>query len=286
MKIHLTGSRGFVARWLKDELGAAGHELSGSELEDAYNPELWLDHLSRPELVVHLGALVGRVRGSQRSALDLNVWSTHVWAQACAQRRIRFLYVSSSECYEPRNVYGLTKRWGEDCCRLAFEGQLEHLQIARLAMPYGPGHPPGNGRAALVNFLDLARRNETLTVHDGATRSWCWIGDTVHGLRRLLESSRSVLSFDDGVVDVGRNDNVTSMLDVARRAVALTASSSEIEIVPCPPDYSLEKRVDATPLRLLGFKPQVELEEGMRRTLSWLEGREYGPKLREEVAKL
>src|SRR2546427_620713 len=126
-------------------------------------------------------------------------------------------------CYEddpftriPHNAYGLSKRHGEEFCKLYAPN---NLSIMRFSMPYGPGLPAGRGRAALVNFLYNALHLEPITVHRGSERSWCWIGDTVRGVRILLEQQIH------GTFNIGRDDNARPMREVAEMACDLAGSS-------------------------------------------------------------
>ena len=268
MRVHITGERGFIAGHLRRELRGQGHEVTGSDVEAALAPELVL--ASEPELVVHAGAVVGRdLRGldTQRAVL-LNVVSTELLANACAEAGVRLLYVSSSECARPFNLYGLSKKWGEEACELRMPP--ERLLIARLSMPYGPGHAPGSGRAALTNFLWAALHDEPLVVHRDSSRSWCWIGDTVRALALLCSDRAGV-----GYYYVGRDDNEHTMLAVAELCVeAVPGCTSPIEVVDPPPGYALHKHFRFDRLHALGWRPTVELEEGIERTLEWLEERE------------
>lgn len=282
MRIHVTGSRGFIASHLTAELEAHGHVVTGSDSELAMLPTAFLQR-HEPELVVHAGALVGRELGSTPRAIEFNVSSTLLLARACERERVPVLYLSSSEVYGPRddsddgptkedelwpwllpqNLYGLTKRWGEEALRLELDPGL--LTIARLSMPYGPGHLPGRGRAALTNFLWAALWGEPITVHRGARRSWCWVGDTVRALRLIAELGGPT------VYNVGREDNELPMREVAELCRHFAASHSEIVEVDPPPGFTLSKRLDCSRLRSLGWAPEVGLEDGIRRTLAWLE---------------
>jgi nucleoside-diphosphate-sugar epimerase len=168
-------------------------------------------------------------------------------------------------CHHPHNAYGLTKRQGEEFCYLyAPRG----LKVLRLSMPYGPGLPPGHGRAALVTFLEQARQRQTLTVHRGAERSWCYVGDTVRGMRMVIEEGQA------GAWNVGRDDNRLPLLRVAEQACTMTgAPYSLIREVEAPPRQTVIKRLGTSKLRNLGWTPTVELGEGMRYVLDWLETR-------------
>ncbi len=279
MKVAVTGSKGFVASWLIRELDARGHDVVGI---DRFGPDAgdlladgvvreWLLHES-PDVCVHLAAQVGRVFGEQDvvHTVRSNAEMSTVVARWCGEFGIRLVYVSSSEVYGdlgddiaheygpmnlPHNLYGLTKRWGEEAARLYAPNDLV---ITRLSMPYGPGVPPGRGRRAMDTFLWQAHHRMPLTVHLGAERSWCWVGDTVAGLRMVIEEPFG------GVYNVGRDDDPRSMLDIARMACDLAGAPYDlIREVPPPTAQTVVKRLDTHAIRGLGWRPLVDLESGM-----------------------
>jgi nucleoside-diphosphate-sugar epimerase len=285
MRALITGAAGFVGQHLLTELNENGHEAVGtdrrwanSELKTPGLIEEFLDAL-KPEVVIHLAAKVGRLLGEDDllETIADNAGVTALVARACGERGIRLVYTSTSEIYGdqgdhscselngdmyaalPHNAYGLTKRQGEEFCQLyAPRG----LTIFRLSMPFGPGLPAGRGRAAIVNMLDQASNRQTIPVHRGSERSWCWIGDTVRAMRMVLETT-------DGVWNVGRDDNPTPMRRVAEIACDLTDAPHDlIEEIDAPGRQTVVKRLNTERLRALGWKPEVELAEGMALTLA------------------
>ena len=272
---HLDGpNAGFIGRWLADELQIEGGHTVRELPEDIRQGYTAGGNLAELDAVVHLAARVGRERCelNPRDVVDTNAWGTFNVAQACATAGVRLLYVSSSEAAYAGNLYGLTKRWGEDAARLALRDRPHDLLVARLFMPYGPGHPPGNGRAALTNWVWQAMHGLPLVAHRDTSRSWCWVGDTVHALRLILERWEIVPDTWSGVLNVGRVDNVASSWRVARRVVELLGSRSAVDLVDRPAgivDHKLPP-VDAL-YHWLGWSPTVELDEGIILTRDWLE---------------
>ena len=289
MKIGITGSNGFIATHLARELRASGHEVVGIDRTgspdwagDLLTPGAVRDWMVQesPDVVFHLAAQVGRLFGEEDVAHTVrsNAEMTTVVAKWCGTLGIRLAYVSTSEVYGdqaealvdevdgpfglPHNLYGLSKRWGEEAARLfAPEG----LTISRLSMPYGPGAPPGRGRRAMDTFLWQAHHGMPLTVHRGAERSWCWVGDTVHGLRLILEQGAP------GVYNVGRDDDPRSMLEIAQLACTIAgASPGLINEVDAPQAQTVVKRLATARLRALGWEPQVSLVDGMFAVYEWI----------------
>jgi nucleoside-diphosphate-sugar epimerase len=287
MRVLVTGHQGFIGQHLCRELESAGHEVVGHDRDEGDLTERGvlaarLDNWW-PNRVVHLAAQVGRLFGEDDliHTVQSNATMTTLLAHACGERGIPVLYASSSEvygdhgpatCFEnervtraqlPHNLYGLSKRWGEEALRLyAPDG----LRIVRLSMPYGPGAPPGRGRRALDTFLWQAHHRMTLPVHRGAERSWCHVSDTVRGIRLVLERG------EHEVYNVGRDDHPVSMLSLAIWACDHTGAPRElIDEVDPPAAQTVVKRLSTRRLQDLGWVPSVELEEGLPELLEWVQ---------------
>jgi len=298
MHILITGAAGFIGKNLWAELEAHGHSVAGADINpnldhyvttfmgDLHQVDLLeagaaadLFERLRPEVVVHLAAQVGRLFGEDDIAHTVrsNALLTALVARASRAVNARLVYASTSEVYGdqgmrsceedgplvlPHNLYGLSKRWGEEVAELyAPEG----LVCLRLSMPYGIGVPPGRGRAALNNVLWQAQTGQPIPIHRGAERSWCWVGDTVRGIRLIIESGHG------GAWNVGRDDAAVSMHELALRAVRMVgAEPSLIRLIEPPSAQTVVKRLSTERLRALGWAPQVELDEGMGQVLRWV----------------
>ena len=286
MKVLVTGNKGFIGTHLCRELRDHGHDITGVDYvvdpsADLRVPGVALDHAvqANPDVVVHLAAKVGRLFGEdnpQETIMD-NAGMTALVAKAASEVGARLVYASTSEvygdqgdtwCYEggrlalPHNIYGLSKRFGEEVAKLyAPEG----LTVLRFSMPYGPGLPAGKGRAAIINMLWQALRGEQIVVHAGAERSWCWVGDTVRAARLTIEHG------EGETFNVGRDDDPSTMLTVAEIACELTgADTGLIRVVDAPAQQTVVKRLATEKIRAFGWVPEVRLREGMERTLEWV----------------
>ena len=304
----VTGGAGFLGGWLCRSLLEAGWHvvavdnfLTGSPavVEDLSDHDRFafvdadvthvLDvsgevdvvlHLASPASPVHYAALPVETMlvGSQGTmhALDL--------AQACGAR---FVLASTSEVYGdplvhpqpetywgnvnpigPRSVYDESKRFAEALTTAYRTSRGVDTAIARIFNTYGPGMRTDDGRM-IPSFMTQALRGDPITVAgDGSqTRSLCYVTDTTAGLRALAASEHP------GPVNLGGQDEVT-VLEVAETVRRITGSSSPIRFVDLPEDDPRVRRPDTSRAEeVLGWRPRVSIEDGLRRTLEWFEDR-------------
>ena len=134
---------------------------------------------------------------------------------------------------------------------------------------YGPRMRKNDGRAT-VTFLHQALEGKPLTVFgDGSqTRSLCYVDDLIRGLYLLAMSGEHM------PVNIGNPNHEVTMVELAQACIRVTGSSSQIVFEALPVDDPRERRPEITRAReILGWKPEVDLDEGLRRWLRAL-GRE------------
>jgi len=134
--------------------------------------------------------------------------------------------------------------------------------IVRIFNTYGSRMRSHDGRA-IPNFMRQALENAPLTVYgDGSqTRSFCYVDDLIRGLHLLAESGEHL------PVNIG-NPGEFSILELAQTVIQVTSSKSEIVFEALPIDDPQIRQPDITRARqLLGWEPEIELEEGLRRLL-------------------
>ena len=165
-----------------------------------------------------------------------------------------------------RSCYDEGKRCAET---LFFDYYRQHrlpVKVARIFNTYGPNMLADDGRV-VSRFIVQALRGEPLTVFgDGSqTRSFCYVDDLVDGLIALMDSPREVT----GPVNLG-NPGEFTMLELAKKVLALAGSDSPVEHHPLPADDPARRRPDITRARgLLGWQPTVPLDEGLAATIGY-----------------
>ncbi len=213
--------------------------------------------------------------------LKVGAYGTHNSLGLAKAKRARFLLASTSEVYGdplvhpqpetywgnvnpigPRGVYDEAKRYAEAMTMAYLRQQGVDTAIARIFNTYGPRMRPNDGRA-IPTFLRQALADKPLTVFgDGLqTRSFCYVDDLVRGLVLLAESGVSE------PVNLGNPDEST-VLEMANLVIELTESRAYVVFEALPIDDPQQRRPDISRARdLLGWEPEVELRDGLRRTL-------------------
>ena len=297
----VTGGAGFLGSHLCDRLLAEGHRVicldnldTGSlqNIEHIRDPEfLFLNQdLTEPlfleedvDFVYHLASPASPIDYARLPLHTLKVGSygTHHMLGLAKEKRARFLIASTSEVYGdpqvhpqpedywghvnpigPRGVYDEAKRYAEALTMAYHRQQGVNTSIARIFNTFGARMRPHDGRA-IPTFLRQALQDKPVTVFgDGSqTRSFCYVDDLIRGLKLLAESDVHL------PVNVGNPKEMT-LLELAEAVIEATESRSEIVFEALPVDDPQVRQPDITRAKqLLDWEPQVELVEGLRRTI-------------------
>ncbi len=297
----VTGGAGFLGSHLCDHLVSKGYRVicidnldTGSlqNVEHLRGDEfrfinqdvtLHLDIDEPVDIVYHLAALASPIDYLRMPLHSLKVGSygTHNALGLAKFKRARFLLASTSEVYGdpqvhpqpetywgnvnpigPRGVYDEAKRYSEAMAMAYHSQQGVDTSIARIFNTYGPRMRPHDGRA-IPTFIRQALANEPLTVFgDGSqTRSFCYVDDLIRGIVLLAESGEHL------PVNLGNPDERT-LLDLAEIVKRITGASSEIVFEALRIDDPMQRKPDITRAQqLLGWEPEVTLEEGLSRLL-------------------
>jgi dTDP-glucose 4,6-dehydratase len=237
--------------------------------------------------VVHLASLASPVfyQDQPIKTLKVGALGTHKTLGVAKEKEASYLFASTSEVYGdpevnpqpedyrgnvdpygPRSCYDESKRYGESLIRAYRDQHGLDVRVARIFNTYGPRMRLDDGRV-VPTFMKQALTGEDLTVHgDGSqTRSFCYVSDLIDGLRRLMEADVQT------PINIGNADERT-IRELAELIIDVTDSESGITREPRPPQDPSVRRPDLTKARdELDWKPQVDLETGLRRSLEYFQ---------------
>ena len=308
MKILITGGAGFIGSHLADRLLADGNEITviddlstGRFLNIAHleeNPKfrLIIDTVLNTELmetlvqdcdrVYHMASAVGvrLIMEQPVKTIETIFHGTDVVLGRCAKYRKRVLIPSTSEVYgkgisvpfreEDDLLTGATDkhRWAYACAKTLDEFlALAHFKETRLPVVvtrlFNTVGPRQTGQYGMVvpRFVEAALKNEPIEVHGDGTQSRCFghIADVIDGLTKMLETPDCF----GQVINLGSDAEVT-INDLAKKAIALTGSSSETRYVPYSEAYGegfedMQRRVPSLDKakRIIGYQPTRTLDD-------------------------
>jgi UDP-glucuronate decarboxylase len=201
--------------------------------------------------------------------------------------KAKILQASTSEVYgdpeihpQPESYWGRVNPIGMRSCydegkrcaeTLFFDYHRQHglrIKVARIFNTYGPRMHPNDGRV-VSNFIVQALKGDPITIYGKGdqTRSFCYVDDLVEGLIRLMESADALT----GPVNMG-NPTEFTILELARKVIALTGSKSELIFKPLPQDDPRLRKPDIElARRVLGWEPALGLEQGLQKTITYFE---------------
>jgi len=305
MRILVTGGAGFLGSHLCERLLNEGHEVlcldnfyTGRKKNVApllKNPvfELVRHDIVQPILlevdrVYHLACPASPIhyQFNPVKTIKTSILGTLNMLGNAKRVRARMLLASTSEVYgDPvvhpqkedywgnvnpigiRSCYDEGKRAAE-CLMMDYHRQNRvDIKIVRIFNTYGPRMLPDDGRV-VSNFIVQALKGQDITVYgDGSqTRSFCYVDDLVDGLVRMMNVENFI-----GPVNLGNPDEYT-ILEFAKKIVAMTGSKSKIVHKPLPSDDPTQRQPDITLAgEKLGWKPKMSVDEGLKKTIDFFE---------------
>jgi UDP-glucuronate decarboxylase len=200
--------------------------------------------------------------------------------------KVKILQTSTSEVYgDPQEHPQTEKYWGHvnpigirscydegkraaECLFFDYHRQYNlPIKIARIFNTYGPKMHPNDGRV-VSNFIVQALQNKDITIYgDGLqTRSFCYVDDLVSGLIKLMNDTNVDFT---GPVNFGNPGEIT-MIELARKILSITGSSSKIVFQPLPQDDPVRRKPDISLAKsTLNWAPAIDLEEGLQKTIAY-----------------
>lgn len=302
MRILVTGAAGFVGSHLSRKLISEGHEIlaidnfyTGSRanvLDLLNNPsfELIRHDITQPfyaevDAVMNLACPASPIHYQKHpvQTTKTSVIGTTNMLGLAKRLGVPLLLASTSEVYGDPDVTPQTEEyWGHvnpigiRACydegkrvaeTLCFDYNRQYdvaVKIVRIFNTYGPSMQLNDGRV-VSNFIAQSLLNADITIYgDGSqTRSFCYVSDLVDGLVKMIKTDKLVT----GPINLG-NPNEMTILDLAKTIIALTGSKSKIVSVSLPSDDPKQRKPDIRKAAsLLDWRPNVDLETGLKRTI-------------------
>jgi dTDP-glucose 4,6-dehydratase len=308
MKIVITGGAGFLGSHLSDQLLDRGHEVvcldnlvTGTTNNIAhligqprfrfvkYDVTEYIYIEGAVDAILHFASPASPIDYLEKPIQTLKVGSlgTHKTLGLAKEKRARYLLASTSEVYGdplvnpqpesywgnvnpigPRGVYDEAKRFAEAMTMAYRRYHGMDTRIVRIFNTYGPRMRPNDGRV-VSNFIVQALQAKPLTIYGNGeqTRSFCYVSDLISGILALLSAPPSPdleWPFNLG------NPEERTVRDLATKVLALTNSTSSIEMHDLPVDDPRVRRPDIERARtVLGWEPEVDIDDGLKLTIDY-----------------
>jgi len=304
MKILLTGAAGFLGSHLTSKLLETGHQVIGiddlstgslNNLKEsmAHSNFQFVDHDVRSPFNAEVDAILNfACPASPKNyqldpvrTIETNFLGIINMLHLARNSGARILQASTSEVYgdptispQPETYWGNVNPIGIRSCydegkraaeTLCFDYKRQYSvdsRVIRIFNTYGPNMAVGDGRV-VSNFIVQALNGSPITIYgDGSqTRSFCFVSDLIDGIYKMLTLENEV----DSPVNLGNPVEFT-MLELAEKIISITGSKSIIVFEPLPEDDPRQRKPDISKAQdLLGWKPVVSLEDGIKRTADY-----------------
>jgi UDP-glucose 4-epimerase len=302
VKFLITGGAGFIGSHLSDALVKRGDSVvvvddlstGKNEILDSvefakgsiFDEELMDALVSKVDYVLHLAAAVGvfNIVNKPLESLMTNIKGTEIMLELCDKYKKPILITSTSEVYGKNNTVPLNEesdrvlgsplksRWSYSEAKAIDESMAYfyhqekglEVRLVRLFNTVGP-RQVGHYGMVVPRFVSAAVKGEVLNVYGSGEqiRCFCHVSDAVRALLLVMDSDKAI----GEVFNVGNNEQI-SIMDLAKKVIAVTGSSSAIEMMDYEKAYpagfeDMERRVpDISKIkRVLGWQPEIGLEQ-------------------------
>ena len=302
MKALVTGCAGFIGSHLVDKLLEQGYEVIGIDCITDYYPReikeeniaialehkdfefieediLEIDQFPSVDYVFHLAAQAG-VRASWGSSFEIytrnNIEATQKLLEFYKDRKLKkFVFASSSSVYgdaelpmredsllKPVSPYGVTKLAGENLCYLYYKNYGVPVISLRYFTVYGPRQRPD---MAIHKFVKAILEGEKITVFGNGTqtRDFTYVDDAVEA--NILATINDIVG---EVFNVGGGSRI-GVNELIEEIEDITELKAKVKYVEKQKGDVKDTLADTSKMRALGWKPKVEIEEGLKRFMKW-----------------
>lgn len=288
--ILITGSSGFIGSHLVKAFDGHFRVLT-YDIKDGYDVLDWntlYDEMEHADIVIHCAAACGIDSVDKRPAdvVETNVIGTHNVFKAASQLNNVELVInfSTSEVYGPRIFdgketdptlqeaigsgrwhYAVGKLLGEYIGDSFYRQERVNYVNVRPFNIFGPGQI---GEGAIHNMVVSVLKGENITVHNSGSqiRSWCYIDDFVLAIKLILAYRKKW----NTTYNIGNPRNTLTIYSLAEKIVELTGNKARIVCKTKDGPEVQYRMPNIDKLRgAVGFDPQIDLDEGLRRTIEW-----------------
>lgn len=304
MRVIITGAAGFIGSHLAERFLAEGHEVIGVDnlitgkeenLKELQSPRFKFVRadVSRDnfdpgipvEGILHFGSPASPEDFTRipLEIMDANSLGCRKCLDIAMKYRARFMMASTSEVYGdplihpqsenyyghvnprgPRSVYDESKRFAEAMTYAYRRKYGAHVRVVRIFNTYGPRMRKDDGRV-IPNFITQALENKPLTIYGDGTqsRSFCYISDQIEGIYKLFMSDYP------HPVNIG-NDTEYTILELVEIMKKVIGRPLKVEYRKLPENDPTRRQPDISLARqILGWKPTIGLEKGLKATINW-----------------
>lgn len=271
----VTGSAGFIGSNIVDKFLQEGFPVIGIDKRvkvfkgDVCDRKVVAKAMKGMDYVYHLAGLLGteELLFESIEATKVNVIGALTIMEEAAKNKTKLLLVSKPNPW--LNTYSITKEASEKFCMMFQKEFGLKAAIVKWFSVYGPGQKHYGVQKAVPTFIVAALKGEPLPVFDRGqqTADFIYASDAVRATVEVAESKEA----EGQIVEIGTGEE-TKIIDLAKLVIKMTNSKSKIKFLKMRKGEDLGSHVVAD-IRLLkrftGFKPEVDFQTGMQKTIDY-----------------
>lgn len=269
MNIGITGGTGFIGRHLISELERRKmpYELLNRKTNSLFKPNTLKEFVSSKDVIIHLA---GVNVGSSEEAVSVNVLGTLGLLDAVVKfsSRTRIIFSSSFQTYVKNSIYGLSKGLAEELIRYYSDNHFIRSTILRITNVYGPNCKPFYNSVIATFAYQIAHDKQIIINGSGnQRRDYLYITDVIDAIIKTMEYKQNVKS---EYIDIcsGKQISLRELLEIFKKIF-----KKEIDV-----QYNDKKKEDFWNIpnnydkakQLLGWKPKIDIEEGLTNVMGSL----------------